>query len=303
VSAPADPGRLYLIDASVYIFKAHHAGLDWMMDPDGQPVSAIFGFARFMGELLERVRPKYLGVAFDERSSRAYRSRLYAPYKAHRESAPHELRVQMERCRELCGHLGLATFVNLEYEADDLIGTLAWQMREEGLRAAYITRDKDMAQLMRDGDLYWDYGEKAPLGYHDVERRFGVRPESFADYLALTGDESDNIPGVPGIGPATAAKLMKHFGSVDQLYGDLPRVATLKMRGAGLLAERLAQHRESVYLARQLTRIVCDLPLTPGREGLARRLPDVPAVMQLYDSLGFGPLLRRQAERLAGLPL
>jgi len=303
VSAPVDPGRLYLIDASVYIFKAHRAGLEWMMDRDGQPVSAIFGFARFMGELLERVRPKYLGVAFDERGSRTYRSRLYPAYKAHREPAPLELRAQIDRCRELCGLLGLATFVSPEYEADDLIGSLAAQMREDGLRAAYITRDKDLAQLMRDGDLYWDYGEKAPMGYHDVERRFGVRPESFADYLALTGDDSDNIPGVPGIGPATAAKLMKHFGSVDELYGDLPRVATLQLRGAGLLAERLAAHREAVYLARQLTRIVCDMPLSPGRDGLLRRLPDVPAVTRMYDSLGFGPLLRRQAERLAELPL
>jgi 5'-3' exonuclease len=303
VSAPIDPGRLFLIDASVYIFRAHRAGLEWMMDRDGQPVSAIFGFARFLGELLERVRPKYLGVAFDQRSSRSYRCRLYPAYKAHREPAPAELRVQIERCRELCDLLGLPTFVSPEYEADDLIGTLAWQMREEGLHAAFITRDKDLAQLMRDGDIYWDYGDRAPLGYGDVERRFGVRPESFADYLALTGDDSDNIPGVPGIGPATAAKLMKHFGSVDALFGDLPRVATLKLRGAALLAATLAKHKETVYLARQLTRIVCDIPLTPGREGLQRRLPDVAALTELYDSLGFGPVLRRQAERLAELPL
>jgi DNA polymerase I len=302
LSAPIDPGRLYLVDASVYIFRAHRAGLEWMMDRDGQPVSAIFGFARFLGDLIERVQPKYVAVAFDQRSPRSYRCRLYPAYKANREPAPLELRAQIERCRELCGLLGLATFVSPEYEADDLIGTLAWQMREEGLRAAYITRDKDLAQLMRDGDLYWDYGDQAPLGYPDIERRFGVRPESFADYLALTGDDSDNIPGVPGIGPATAAKLMKHFGSVDDLYGDLPRVATLKLRGAGLLAAALTEHRETVYLARQLTRIVCDIPLGVGREVLLRRPPDLSALTALYDSLGFGPLLRRQAERLAQQP-
>jgi 5'-3' exonuclease len=294
---------VFLIDASVYIFRAYRAGLEWMMDRDGQPVSAVFGFARFLGDLLERVKPRYLAVAFDQRSSRSYRCRLYPAYKAHREPAPLELRAQIERCRELCGLLGLPTFVSPEYEADDLIGTLAWQMREEGIRAAFITRDKDLAQLVRDGDLYWDYGEQMPLGYRDVERRFGVKPESFADYLALTGDDSDNIPGVPGIGHKTAATLMKHFGSVDGLYGDLPRVATLKMRGAGLLPARLTEHRESVYLARQLTRIVCDMPLAYSREALVRRLPDIPAVTALYDSLAFGPLLRRQAERLAELPL
>lgn len=298
-----DPGRLYLIDASVYIFRAHRAGLEWMMDGQGQPVSAIFGFARFLGDLLERVRPRYLAVTFDQRSSRSYRCRIYPAYKAHREPAPVALKMQIERCRELCGHLGLPSFVSPDYEADDLMGTLSCQMRAQGVPSAFITRDKDLAQLVRDGDLYWDYGGQAPLGYRDIERRFGVRPECFADYLALTGDDSDNIPGVPGIGPKTAATLMKHFGSVEALYGDLARVATLKMRGAGLLPALLREHRESVYLARRLTQIVCDMPLAPGPEGLLRRLPDLPALSALYDSLGFGPMLRRQAERLAELPL
>jgi 5'-3' exonuclease len=193
--------------------------------------------------------------------------------------------------------------VSPEYEADDLIGTLAARMRVEGLRSAFITRDKDLAQLVRDGDLYWDYGDKAPLGYSDVEHRFGVRPESFADYLALTGDESDNIPGVPGIGHKTACALMKAFGSVEALYSDLPRVATLKFRGAGALPARLTEHRERVYLARRLTQIVCDMPLATGARDLMRRLPDIPHLTALYDRLGFGPLLRQQAQRLTELPL
>src|SRR6202040_3958633 len=175
-------------------------------------------------------------------------------------------------------------------------------MREQGVRSAFITRDKDLAQLVRDGDLFWDYGAREQFGYHDIERHFGVRPERFADYLALTGDEVDNIPGVPGVGHRTAASLMKAFGSLDEIYADLARVARLKLRGAGTLGARLSEHRESVYLARRLTRISCDLSLGVAPLGLRRRLPDMPALADFYDTLNFGPFLRRQSERLAQLP-
>lgn len=295
--------RIFLIDASVYVFQAYRSGLSWMTDPDGQPVHAVFGFARFLGDLIERVRPRYLAVAFDQRTALSYRSRLFPAYKANREPAPLDLKVQLEHCRDLCRRLGLATFVSPEYEADDIIGTLSCRMRLEGVRSAFITRDKDLAQLMRDGDVFWDYGTRAQLGYGDIEHHFGVVPESFADYLALTGDEVDNIPGVPGVGPKTARMLMKAFGSLDALYEDLHRVRQLKLRGAQTLFERLQGHREAVFLSRRLTRITCDMPLEADPEALKRRLPDVPAVTELYAQLGFGPLLKQQCERLTELPL
>jgi 5'-3' exonuclease len=176
-------------------------------------------------------------------------------------------------------------------------------MREEGIPSAYITRDKDLAQLVRNGDLHWDFGAREQFGYHDIERHFGVAPERFADYLALTGDDVDNIPGVPGIGHKTAASLMKAFTSLDDLYADLKRVAGLKVRGAGTLSARLHEHRESVFLARKLTHITCDMQLGVDAEGLRRRQPDSTGLADFYDRLGFGPFLRRQSERLAQLPL
>ena len=273
-----------------------------MRDRDGNPVHAVFGFARFLGDLIERVRPAYMAVAFDQRRAASYRNRIYPAYKANRARAPADLVAQLECCRELCRHLGVAAFVDPEYEADDLIGTLACVMRAQGVRAAFISRDKDFAQLMRDGDLFWDYGARSQFGYHDIERHFGVAPERFADYLALTGDQVDNIPGVPGIGHRTAASLMKTFASLDELYADLPRVADLPLRGAATLGARLAAHRESVFLARQLTRIACDLSLGASANTLRLQLPDLPALAELYDRLRFGPFLRRQGERLAQLP-
>ena len=274
-----------------------------MVDRDGNPAHAVFGFARLLGDLLERVRPKYIAVAFDQSLMKCFRNRIYPAYKANREPAPADLQLQFERCMQLCSCLGITAFASPEYEADDIIGTLVAVMRREGVRSTVITRDKDMAQLIREGDVYWDFGGREPCGYHDIERRFGVVPERFADYLALMGDTVDNIPGIPGIGPKTAAALMKEFASLDDLYGDLDRVLSLKMRGAVAVGARLRQHREAAYLARQLTAIACDVPLEGGSEALRRRAPDVAALNSFYDAHGFGAFLRRQGERLAQLPI
>jgi DNA polymerase-1 len=293
---------IFLVDASVYVFRAYHSVLPEMRDRDGNPMHAVFGFARFLGDLIERVRPKYIAVAFDQRSAASYRNSIYPAYKANRSRAPADLVLQFERCRELCRHLGLSMFVDPTYEADDIIGTLGCRMREEGVRSAFITRDKDLAQLVRNGDLFWDFGARDQFGYHDIERHFGVQPERFADYLALTGDDVDNIPGVPGIGHRTAASLMKAYGSLDEIFDDLDRVKLLKLRGAGTLASRLREHRDALYLSRRLTHIACDIRLEAGVEALRRRPPDMPALSNMYDQLGFGPFLRRQGERLAQLP-
>ena len=291
---------IFLVDASVYVFRAYHSQLPQMVDGDGHPVHAVFGFARFLGDLMERIRPRFIGVAFDQRQPTSYRNRIYPPYKANREPAPAGLARQFQYCRELCRHLGVRAFVDPDFEADDIIGTLSCLMRAEGIRSAFITRDKDLAQLVRDGDLLWDFGARTQLGYRDVERCFGVAPEGFADWLALVGDTSDNIPGVPGIGPKIAATLLRKFGSLDELYANIGRVAALGLRGGSALGERLAAHRESVLLARRLTRIVCDMPLGVSAADLRPKTPDLASLGALYDHLGFGPLLRRQGERLAG---
>ena len=290
---------IFLVDASVYVFRAYHSQLPDMVDGDGHPVHAVFGFARFLGDLMERIRPRFIAVAFDQRLATSYRNRIYPAYKANREPAPAGLPRQFQYCRELCRYLGLRAFVDPEFEADDIIGTLSCLMRAEGIRSAFITRDKDLAQLVRDGDLLWDFGARTQLGYRDVERHFGVAPERFADWLALVGDTSDNIPGVPGIGPKIAATLLRKFGSLDELYANIGRVAALGVRGGSALGERLAMHRESALLARRLTRIVCDMPLGVSAADLRPKTPDLASLGTLYDHLGFGPLLRRQGERLA----
>ncbi len=300
--SPSNPGVVYHIDASYFIFRAHHSMPPDMMDADGNATHALYGFARFLSDLLESVRPERIGVAFD--ISRAdeisFRNGIYPAYKANRESPPVSLERQFGLCREFCRHMGLAEFATSEYEADDIIGTLAVRSRAAGLRNVLVTRDKDLSQLIRAGDVFWDYTGNARYHYHEIGARFGVVPELIADFLALTGDSVDNIPGVPGIGRKTAAELFATFGSLDELYANLHRVSALKLRGAAAVAARLLAHKENAYLARRLTGIVCDLPLEVTLEELRPRPPDTQRLEAFFDRHGFGNILRQQTRRIAG---
>jgi len=290
---------VYLVDASYFVFRAFYSMPPDMADADGAPVNALYGFAKFLGELLESERPVHMAIAFDESLSSSFRNRLYPPYKANREPAPAELKSQFDRCRELCRLLGLAAYASAEFEADDIIGTLAVCARQHGYRSSIVTKDKDLAQLIRADDEYWDYAAGIRLGYDEIPQRFGVWPERIADYLALTGDAVDNIPGVPGVGPKTASALLERYANLEEIYADLPRVSALTIRGAATVAKRLETHRETAFLSRQLTRIACDAPFKIAPSALRRSPPDVAALEAFYDRAGFGSMLRRQAARIA----
>ncbi len=294
-------GIVYHIDASYFVFRAYHSMPPDMVDSDGNSTHALYGFARFVSDLIEQVRPERIGIAFDQslRSETSFRNGIYPAYKANRESPPADLERQFVLCREFCRHLGLTEFASARYEADDIIGTVAVKARAAGLRNVLVTRDKDLSQLIRDGDVFWDYSGNARYQYHEIGPRFGAVPEAIADFLALTGDSVDNIPGVPGIGKKTAAELFATFGSLDELYANLPRIAAMKFRGAAQVAARLILHKDAAYLARRLTGIVCDVPLEFSLEELKPRPPDMARLDAFFDTHGFGTLLRQQARRIA----
>jgi len=285
----------------VYVFRAYYSMPPDMRDGDGNPVHALYGFARFIGDLIEREKPEYMAVAFDASLTTSFRNRIYPPYKANREPAPPDLALQFQRCRNFCERLGIAWFDSTEFEADDLIGTLAARMRAEGLRCTIVSRDKDLAQLITPGDVYWDYSGNVRYRHGEIAERFGVPPERYADYLALTGDAVDNIAGVPGVGPKTATALMGAFSSLEDLYARIDVVRDLPLRGAAGLVGKLQQHRETAFLARELTRIRCDVSLAVTREHLRRRPPDMNGVHTFCSDNGFGSLLRNQAARLAAV--
>jgi len=294
-----NPRVLYLVDASVFIFRAYYSVPIDVTDPDGQPVNALHGFARFMGELLERRAPRQLAVAFDESLEQSFRNEIYPAYKANREPAPAELKRQFALCRELCAALGVAQFGSSRYEADDIIGTLATRARAEGMPVTIVSRDKDLTQLVGHEDTYWDAVSDVSYRYGDIEERFGVIPERMADFLALMGDAVDNIPGVPGVGRKTAATLLKHFDTLPGVFDNLERVPTLKFRGAAFVAESLREHRDDAFMSRQLTGIACDMPLDTDLDALQYRRPDLEDLGRFYDTQGFGRMLREQARRIA----
>jgi 5'-3' exonuclease len=205
----------YLIDASVYVFRAYYSMPDDMVDKDGNPVNALYGFCRFLGDFMEQVNPEHVAVLFDESLSSSFRTDIYPAYKANREPAPAELKRQFGQCRRFTRALGIMEHGSPHYEADDLIGTLVEHGRSVNRPSTIVTRDKDLAQLVSQQDVFWDFAGKGKIRYDEVRGIFGVHPEQIADFLALAGDAVDNIKGVPGIGKKTATILLENFGSLE----------------------------------------------------------------------------------------
>jgi len=274
---------------------------DDMVDDDGNPINALYGFCRFLGDFIEQVNPEHVAVAFDESLTTSFRTTIYPEYKANREPAPAELKRQFSQCRRYSEALGLMNCADPQYEADDLIGTLVEHGRRNGRPSTIVTRDKDLAQLLTKDDVFWDFAGKGKIGYEKVPEVFGVWPEQIADFLALAGDSVDNIPGVPGVGKKTAGALLGHFGSLDDIYDNLDKVHEVEVRGAKTLGAKLDTHKDAAVLARKLTGIACDVPIEDPESKLRRSMPDLGAINALFDEANIGTALRRQAERVSDL--
>jgi 5'-3' exonuclease len=290
---------LHLVDASMYVFRAWHSMPDDFHDADGWPTNAVHGFARFLLELLERERPRHIAVAFDEALDSCFRNHLYPAYKANRDPAPPELKRQFVWCKALCKAVGLATLAHGDFEADDLIGSAAHRARGNGFRSVIVSADKDLSQLLATYDEQYDFAKGQRWGEDGVKARHGVHAHQIADYLALTGDAVDNIPGISGIGAKSAAVLLAHFGSLDALLARIDEVPFLRLRGAAQMAVRLREQREHALLWRQLTTIPLDVPLPDGN--FARGSGDAAELQSLSDWIGFGPLTRKRLTEAAGL--
>ena len=290
---------LYLVDASMYVFRAWHSMPDDFHDADGWPTNAVHGFARFLLELLERERPQHIAVAFDEALDSCFRNALYPAYKANRDPAPPELKRQFVWCKALCKAVGLTTLAHSDYEADDLIGSAAHRARGNGFRSVIVSADKDMSQLLHAHDEQYDFAKGVRWGADGVKARQGVHAHQIADYLALTGDAVDNIPGVSGIGAKSAAVLLAHFESLDALLARIDEVPFLRLRGAAGMATRLREQREHALLWRQLTTIALDAPLP--EHGFARGRGDVDELAALADWVKFGPMTRKRLADAAGV--
>ncbi|RMG54463.1 MAG: flap endonuclease, partial [Gammaproteobacteria bacterium] len=199
---------IYLVDSSIYVFRSWFVLPDHITDREGRPVNAVRGFLDFVFQILHETAGQPIGFCFDESLEHSHRREIWPEYKANRAPAPDELKYQFQLCRRFLRAAGLPEFASNRFEADDLIGTLARIHRASGHAIHILTGDKDLAQLIREGDSWWDYARSNRLDARGIYKRFGVPPERIADQLAIAGDKSDNIPGVPGIGMTTAARLL-----------------------------------------------------------------------------------------------
>jgi DNA polymerase-1 len=285
---------IHLIDASIYVFRSYFSVATEFRDRDEAPVHAVFGFLNMLMGMLADAQPTHVAICFDESLTTSFRNRLYPAYKANRELPPADLAAQFAYCQALCRALGLCVLVDGEYEADDLVGSALQALRPHGFRGVLVTGDKDFSQLVGEHDEIFDVSRRERTDAAGVKRKYGVRPEQFADYLALTGDSVDNIPGIHGIGPKTAATLIGHFGSLSALLDRVEEVPFLRLRGAAQIAEKLRAGRAEAELFRQLSAIALHAPVPADPASYRIGNADQAALTDLLERLRFGPITRRR---------
>ncbi len=278
----SDTKLLVLVDGSSYLYRAFHA-LPPLTNSHNEATGAVFGVTQMLRTLLKEYDPALIAVVFDAKG-KTFRDELFSEYKANRPPMPDELRNQIEPLHAIVRALGLPCLVIDGVEADDVIGTLAEAARDRDIDVLISTGDKDMAQLVEPHVTLINTMTGQRLDPAGVEQKFGVPPKRIVDYLALIGDTSDNIPGVPGVGPKTAARLIDEYGSLD---GIITAAADIK----GKTGERIREHLDQLPLSRQLATIKRDVALDVTPNDLARRPPDTETLKILYQRLEFRRLL------------
>ena len=280
--------KLYLIDGSGFIFRAYHA-LPPLSNPQGVPVGAVYGFVNMLMKLLENNNHDCVAVVFD--AARAtFRNRIYADYKAHRPPAPDDLIPQFALIREATDAMNIARIELEDYEADDIIATYATIAKAEGTEVTIVSSDKDLMQLIAPGITMYDAMKNKVIAEAEVFEKFGVTPDKILEVLSLIGDSSDNVPGVPGIGPKTAAELINQFGTLESL---LERVAEIKQPKR---RESLIENAEKARLSKQLITLKCDVPL-PHYDNLCKRELEPEKLYAFLTTMGFKSLVQRLRQK------
>jgi 5'-3' exonuclease len=295
MAASAERPIVHLIDAHVYVFRAWFS-LPPMQAEDGTPCGAAYGFTNTLIRYLAQHDPSHVACCFDFALT-SFRNERFPGYKASRgDEAPPELEPQFELCQQAARALGVPVFEAERYEADDVIATLAEGLCAEGARVVIVSADKDLCQLVREdgGAVHHDLQRERTLDAKGVRERFGVPPAHIPDWLALVGDAVDDLPGVPGFGPKSAAAALAAFGALEAFPADPAEWAGAGLRGAARLAASFAAHRERALEVRELATLVRDVPaLGAGLERLAWSGASAPAFDALCRRLGWGRIATR----------
>ncbi|MFZ4125079.1 MAG: 5'-3' exonuclease, partial [Rickettsiales bacterium] len=279
----SNSARLVLVDGSGYIFRAYHA-LPPLTRKDGTPVGAVYGFTNMMLRLRENYADDHLVVIFDA-SRISFRQTIYPEYKAHRPPAPEDLVPQFALVREATKALGIPAIELADYEADDLIASYAEAAKKQGMETLIISSDKDLMQLISEGVKMRDPMKQKDIGLENVMDKFGVAPEKMTEVQALIGDSVDNVPGVPGIGPKTAAELINQFGTLENLLANLDQIKQPKRR------ESLQAHAEAARISRQLVELKKDVPLPEPINDLHAKPLDLDVLLAFLTEQNFTTLI------------
>ncbi|MCU1791138.1 DNA polymerase I [Pectobacterium polaris] len=276
---------LILVDGSSYLYRAYHA-FPPLTNSAGEATGAMYGVLNMLRSLLLQYQPSHVAVVFDAKG-KTFRDELFENYKAHRPPMPEDLREQIEPLHKMVKAMGLPLLAVSGVEADDVIGTLAVQAEKVGKPVLISTGDKDMAQLVTPSVTLINTMNNSILGPQEVCDKYGIPPELIIDFLALMGDASDNIPGVPGVGEKTAQALLQGLGGLDSLYANLDKIAGLSFRGAKTMAPKLEQHKDVAYLSYQLATIKTDVELELTCDQLTVNELDVDELHRLFSRYEF----------------
>ncbi|ERT13811.1 DNA polymerase I [Photorhabdus temperata] len=276
---------LILVDGSSYLYRAYHA-FPPLTNSAGEPTGAMYGVLNMLRSLVMQYKPSHVAVVFDAKG-KTFRDELFAEYKSHRPPMPDDLRAQVEPLHQMVEAMGLPLLVVQGVEADDVIGTLALQAEKEGRAVLISTGDKDMAQLVTPNITLINTMNNTILGPEEVVEKYGVSPNLIIDFLALMGDSSDNIPGVPGVGEKTALGLLQGIGGMDDIFANLDKIAGLSFRGAKTLADKMEQHKDVAYLSYKLATIKTDVELDKTCVALSVKEPDTEKLHELFSRYEF----------------
>lgn len=291
---------LFLVDSSIYVFRGWQGLPADTRNRFGEPDNAVQGFTETLCHIIENHKPAMMLCAFDECFRKGIRNQLYPAYKADRPPAPEDLAPQFARCKQVAQAIGIATLGSDSVEADDIIGHFAALAAAREVPVTIVSGDKDLAQFIRQQDRYWDYGRRPMASYDELHKRFKIRPEQIADWLALSGDKSDNIPGVPGVGPTTAARLLNKWNDLDTLLANLGEVSMMRFRGAPRVSRLLYEHKAAIAMARSLTGLIHDERLPDNLDGCQRQPRDEASLITALSDAGLpDDLAQRTARRLA----
>ncbi|EMB7846063.1 DNA polymerase I [Vibrio vulnificus] len=294
---PENP--LILIDGSSYLYRAFHAYPSTMSNGD-IPTNAVYGVVNMLRSMMRQFASDRIAVVFDAKG-KTFRDDMYPEYKANRPPMPDDLRCQIEPLHQVIKAMGLPLIVIEGVEADDVIGTLAYQASQQGMPVLISTGDKDMAQLVDDNITLINTMTNVVMDREGVIEKFGIPPELIIDYLALMGDKVDNIPGVPGVGDKTATALLQGIGGLSKLYDHLDDIAALGFRGSKTMAQKLVDNKDNALLSYQLATIKLDVALQETPESLLKTEPNKDELIQLYGQLAFKSWLNELLEGGTGV--